>query len=153
MINLEKNERENRIKSILYMAILFDDMVAMQKLLHPKGQFLGMSKGRFMHYLMESKEFEKLGDSVKDGEEVIQESEYPFRHDEAISLDKYPGQRCFVISKKRINDGANIACIFKVHEHQKNQIGEIVESNDYAYIRHLKNDLFLSSKYDHLCFN
>ena len=153
MINLEKNERENRIKSILYMAISFDDMLAVQKLLHPKGEFLGMSKGRFMHYLMESKEFEKLGDSNEDGEEVIQESEYPFRHDEAISLDKYPGERCFSIRKRRINNGYPIACVFKVHKHQKNQIGEIVESNDYAYIRHLKNDLFLSSKYDQLCFN
>ena len=78
MINLGKNERENRIKSILYMAISFDDMLAVQKLLHPKGEFLGMSKGRFMHYLMESKEFEKLGDSNEDGEEVMQESEYHF---------------------------------------------------------------------------
>tara|TARA_B100001287_G_C22646590_1_gene513035 strand:+ start:323 stop:787 length:465 start_codon:yes stop_codon:yes gene_type:complete len=154
MINLEKNERENRIKSILYMAISFDDMVTIQKLLHPRGEFLGMSKSRFMHYLMDSKQFDHLGNlKNKDNEELMCESEYPFRYDEKVSLDKYPGQRCFVISKKRINDGANIACVFKVHEHQKNQIGEIVETNDYAYIRHLKNDLFLSSKYDQLCFN
>lgn len=153
MINLEKNERENRIKSILYIAILFDDMETVQKLLHPKGEFLGMSKGRFMHYLMDSKEFKNLGNSNEDDDEIIQESEYPFRHDETISLDKYPGERCFVLSKKRINDGESTVYIFKVHEHQKNQIGEIVESNDYANVRRLKNDLFLSSKYDQLCFN
>ena len=103
MINLEKNERENRVKSILYMAISFDDMVTVQKLLHPRGEFLGMSKSRFMYYLMDSKQFDHLGNlKNKDNEELMCESEYPFRYDEKISLDIYPGQRCFVISKKRI---------------------------------------------------
>ena len=153
-INLTKNEEANRIKSILYIALAFEDLITVEKLLHPKGKFLGMPKSRFIYYLMESIKIDReaMAKNNKD-EEMMKESEYPFRFDETISMDKLPGERCFSFRYSKINNGIPVKCVFKIHEQNKNLIGEIIETHNYVFERHLKKDLFFSSEYNHLCFN
>ena len=153
-INLKKNEEENRIKSILFIALVIEDIITIEKLLHPKGKFLGMPKSRFVYLIMESIRLEKeeMQRNNKD-EEMMKESEYPFRFDETISMDKLPGERCFTFRYSKINNGEPIKCVFKIHEQNKNMIGEIIVTNAYEYERHLKSNLFFSSDYHHLCVN
>lgn len=146
-INLKKEVKENRIKSILYLAITFGDFECIQKLLHPKGMYCGLSKGKFMHYLMFKDEFES--DEMHKEIEV----EYPFRYNEMISLDRFPGQRCFIIQNKRLNDGEPKAYVFLMHPHQKHQVYKIIETKKFKEERHIREDLMERGAYDLICKN
>ena len=43
-IRLKRNKRLENLKSILYCAIHFGDFQSIESILHPNGNFLGMSK-------------------------------------------------------------------------------------------------------------
>ena len=81
---------------------------------------------------------EAMAKNNKD-EEMMKESEYPFRFDETISMDKLlNGERCFSFRYSKINNGIPVKCVFKIHDQNKNLIGEIIETHNYVFERHLK---------------
>ena len=121
-LNLIVNKKQDDIQSILYCAILFSDLRSLTKILHPQGNFMGMSKARFIHSFKQH----ELNHSKTESE---MEAKHNFTS--MISLHIYPGKRCFVLPMDSINGGIRGAYVFAMHPNQKSKVSGIIETGIY----------------------
>ena len=136
-LNLIENRKQDDIQSILYCAILFCDLRSITKILHPQGNFMGMSKARFIHSF---KQYE-LNHTKPENE---MEPKHNFTT--MISLHEYPGQRCFVLPMDGINGGIKGAYVFVMHPIQKNKVFRIVETGIYQEEKYFISSALLFKK-------
>lgn len=130
-INLKKSLREEDIQSVLYLGIMFGDIDCISKILHPKGNFIGMSKSKFIYSL---KRHDFLG--VQSNMEEESEIDYTT----LISLHRFPGHRCYVLPMSKINGGIDGAYVFMMYPDDQRLIGLIVATDVFQ-----DEDCFLSN--------
>jgi hypothetical protein len=143
-LNLIVNKKQDDIQSILYCAILFSDIRSITKILHPQGNFMGMSKARFIHSF---KQYE-LHHHKSEGE---MEPKHNFTT--MISLHEYPGQRCFVLPMDSINGGIKGAYVFVMHPSQKKKVSRIVETGIYQEEKYFVSSALLFKKQEGKKYN
>ena len=143
-LNLIENRKQDDIQSILYCAILFCDLRSITKILHPQGNFMGMSKARFIHSF---KQYE-LNHTKPENE---MESKHNFTT--MISLHEYPGQRCFVLPMDSINGGIKGAYVFVMHPIQKNKVFRIVETGIFQEEKYFISSALLFKKQEGKKYN
>ena len=143
-LNLIANKKQDDIQAILYCAILFGDIRSIMKILHPQGNFMGVSKARFIYTF---KQYE-LKENNKESD-----VEPTHNFSTMISLHNYPGKRCFVLPMKSINGGVNGAYVFVMHPNQKNKVNLIVETGIFQEEKHFISRALLFDKEDAKKYN
>ena len=143
-LNLIENRKQDDIQSILYCAILFFDLRSITKILHPQGDFMGMSKARFIHSFKQH----ELNHTQPENE---MEPKHNFTT--MISLHEYPGQRCFVLPMYSINGGIKGAYVFVMHPSQKNKVFRIVETGIFQEEKYFISSALLFKKQEGKKYN
>ena len=127
-LRLKRNKRSENLKSMLYCAIHFGDFECIEAILHPQGNFLGMSKQRFIYFLR--KEF------FKENSEFISDDSQIWSI--MIEVGRHAGERCFVFNRNhRDKNNRPIAYVFIIHPHQNNEVWKIVHTTNYMNERAL----------------
>lgn len=136
-IRLKRNKRLENLKSILYCAIHFGDFQSIESILHPNGNFLGMSKQRFIYFLR--KEF------FKEKSEFISEDSQIWSV--IIEVGKYAGERCFIFNRDhKDKNNRPIAYVFIVHPRQNKEIWKIVKTTSYMNEKSLTKSALMFRK-------
>lgn len=135
--DLKKNKKEDELFGILFLSIMFSDLAVISKLLHPKGRYMGMSKSKFIYSIQRF-------NLIREGN-IEEELDLDFGN--MISLQKYPGQRCFELPMNHINGGKFGGYVFKLHPDDNQKIGLIVKTGRYiSEETFVKSNLMYSEK-------
>lgn len=120
-LNMKKNKNLQSMQSLIYCAILFEDMDTVKKLLHPQGDFLGMSKYRFLYFLQN--EFNKKVSEFVSGDSKL--------FTVLIDIGKYAGKQCYILNRGSPGQSKPPAYVFLPYEHDLKRVGRIVQTNNY----------------------
>lgn len=119
-IEVRSNKRTENIKGMLYCAIIFGDVEMVDRILHPKGNYAGMTKGQFLYKIRKESMSE-------DGEFVFPDAPLSTT---LIETGNFMGERCFVF-KRRNSAKKATAYVFVMHPKDKLKVHRIIPTLKY----------------------
>jgi hypothetical protein len=100
---------------------MFADFKVVEKILHPKGTYLGMSKSRFLYFLQ--KEHNDPESKFISEQSIIWSA--------LFDIAAFPGQRCYIFNRSIKHNGKPRAYVFRLHPVETTQVCRIVVSQKY----------------------